>query len=151
MTTAHLAIVCLTVLVAIVLVVRAVAEHAVRRAQLQREIAMHERQATRPVADLAQAVEALTVAAAALERSAEHPGPSRVGHRVTVHTRQPDDQTLFGVVVGDYTDRIALEDAEYVIAGGHNQPLAGRQDIAADHIAWVDVHAHVAAELPVGA
>ena len=144
MTTLHLAIVCCTVLVALVLVVRALTDHASRRAQLQREVAMHGRETTRPVAELAAAVDALVAAAGALERSADQLGPTRIGHRVTVHTKQPDDQTLFGVVVGDYTDRLALDDAEYVLRGQPAQALPGRQDIAKADISWIDVHAHVA-------
>jgi hypothetical protein len=65
--------------------------------------------------------------------------PRRVGHRVTVHTKKPDDQTIFGVVVGDYTDRVSLEDAEYITALGP-QAMPGRQDIATRDIAWIDVH-----------
>jgi hypothetical protein len=68
--------------------------------------------------------------------------PPRVGHRVTVHTKQPDDQTIFGVLVGDYPDRISLEHAEYVTPTG-GKPIAGRQDIATRDIAWIDVHALV--------
>jgi hypothetical protein len=68
--------------------------------------------------------------------------PARIGHRVTVHTKKPDDQTIFGVLVGDYADRISLEDAEYVTAAGaHAMP--GRQDIATRDVAWIDVHANV--------
>lgn len=69
--------------------------------------------------------------------------PVRVGHRVTVHTKQPDDQTIFGVLVGDYEDRVVLEDAEYVAPSG-STPMSGRQHVATENIAWIDVHAHVA-------
>lgn len=68
--------------------------------------------------------------------------PARIGHRVTVHTKKPDDQTIFGVLVGDYTDRVVLEDAEYVTSKG-GTPISGRQDIATRDIAWIDVHALV--------
>lgn len=149
MSTAQLVIVCVTVLTALALAARSSMTWSRMRAQLQRETAMHERAVVAPVADLAVAAEALTAAAATLEQRGRERGPSRVGHRVTVHTKQPDDQTLFGVVVGDYLDRIALEDAEYVLAGGANKPLPGRQDIATDDIAWIDVHAHVAARTAV--
>lgn len=83
--------------------------------------------------------------------------PPRVGHRVTVHTKKPDDQTIFGVCVGDYLDRLVLEDAEYVTATG-GKPIPGRQDIATRDVAWIDVHDLVALPLhlagtgsPVGA
>ena len=72
--------------------------------------------------------------------------PPRIGHRVTVHTKQPDDQTLFGVLVGDYADRIVLEDAEYVTPSG-GKPISGKQHIATADVAWLDLHALVA-ELP---
>jgi hypothetical protein len=141
-------ILCLTALMAIVIVTRAVLEHDRSRAQARRETAMHDRAVAAPVAELVAAAEQLAVTAAALDAVAGRAGPSRVGHRVTVSTRMPDDQTLFGVVVGDYTDRICLDDAEYVIAGAPNQPLPGRQDIAADNIAFVAVHGHVATGVP---
>jgi hypothetical protein len=72
-------------------------------------------------------------------RRQEPQAPPRVNHRVTVHTKKPDDQTIFGVIVGDYTDRLCLEHAEYVTPQG-GQPIAGRQDIATRDIAWIDVH-----------
>lgn len=145
MTTAQLMIICATVLGAVALAARSGLAWSRMRAQFQRESAMHERAAAKPVDELATATAALAAATDALELHARDRGPSRVGHRVTVHTKQPDDQTIFGVVVGDYTDRIALEDAEYVVARGDNQVLPGRQDIATSDIAWIDVHAHVAA------
>lgn len=169
MTTAQLVIVCVTVLAVVVAGSRALLERDRQRAQLQREVAMHERAAAAPVAelaaavqaltaaaaaheraaaapvaDLAAAVEALTVATAAIERSAARPGLSRLGHRVTVHTKQPDDQTIFGVVVGDYTDRIVLEDAEYVTQAG-GKPMPGRPHVDTRDIAWIDDHGQVAA------
>jgi len=138
-------IVCLTVLAVAALIAWTAVALAVRRAQWQRDVAMHQRQAAAPVAELADATRALVAAAQALERCEGARGPSRVGHRVTVHTKRPDDQTIFGVIVGDYLDRVALEDAEYVVASGVNQSLPGRQDIASADIAWIDVHAHVSA------
>lgn len=149
--TIHLAIVCLTALAGLAIIARTLLERDARRARLQREIAVHERAGAQPVAELAAAVEALTAAAGALERTAGQAGPPRLGQRVTVHTKKPDDQTLFGVVVGDYTDRLALEDAEYVTAAG-GQPLPGRQEIATQDIAWVDVHGavQVPAAAPAG-
>jgi type II secretory pathway pseudopilin PulG len=138
----ELLIVCATLLALAGIAARALLERDRRRAQATREQAMHERAITAPVAELATAVEQLAAATAALERVAEQAGPARVGHRVTVHTKQPDDQTLYGLVVGDYADRLALEDAEYVTRDG-GRPLPGRQDIARADIAWIDVHAHV--------
>lgn len=146
MTLAPLLIIAFTLMAVAWLASRTLLERDRWRAHAQREVAMHERLTAAPTADLAAAVEQLATATGALERAARERGPSRVGHRVTVHT---GEHTLFGVVVGDYTDRVALEDAEYVVAQGRNQPLPGRQDIATADIAWIDVHAHVAA--PAGA
>lgn len=69
--------------------------------------------------------------------------PPRVGHRVTIHTKQPDDQTIFGVLIGDYADRLVLTDAEYVTPRG-GQPIPGEPHIATRDVAWIDVHALVA-------
>jgi uncharacterized protein YlxW (UPF0749 family) len=174
MTTAHLLIVCGTLLAAVALVARQGRAWASERAQHQRELAMHERATAAPVADLAKVVEALdqrlyrehrvvdelaeavdvlVATGAKLIATVEERGPSRVGMRVTIHTKQPDDQSLHGVVMGDYTDRICLEDASYLIPGGM-RPLPGRQDIDRRDIAWIDVHGHVApvpATAPEGA
>src|SRR5688500_11922330 len=79
----------------------------------------------------------------ARRNEAEAP-PPRTGCRVTVHTKQPDDQTIFGVLVGDYAARLVLEDAEYVTVHGA-QPLPGAQHFATADVAWVDVHQLVAA------
>lgn len=141
---AELLIVCVTVIACLAITARTLLERDRRRDQLQREVAMHERATVAPVAELAVAAVTLAEAAAALREQAGRRGPSRVGHRVTIHTKQPDDQTIFGVVVGDYNDRIALEDAEYVLKGRPGQPLPGRQDFDASDIAWIDVHGHVA-------
>lgn len=75
--------------------------------------------------------------------AAEVTAPSRVGQRATIHTKQPDDQTIFGVITGDYADRIVLEDAELIHSGGM-QPLPGKQHIAVRDISWIDVHDMVA-------
>lgn len=142
MITLQLALVCITVLLAIVLLTRSLLEREARRAQTQRETAMHERAAAAPVSELATAVQALTAAAAALDRAAETPGPSRIGHRLTVHTKQPDDQTFFGVLTAEYSDRLSLEDAELVTGAGKH-PLPGRQDIEKRDVSWIDVHGQV--------
>jgi hypothetical protein len=141
-TTLHLLIVCGTLLALAVLAFRALADRETRRAQAARETAMHERAAAAPTRELAEAIERLSSVAAALEQRPAV-GPSRLGRRVTVHTKPPADQTLYGLVTGDYADRLVLEDAEFVTAQG-GQPLPGRQDIDRADIAWVDVHAHVA-------
>lgn len=157
MTTIQVAIVCGTVLLVAAVSGRYALEAAARRAGAARDAAFHARAAADRLtvvagaldehrADtthlLAVAGERLAAAAEALERHRGEHGPTRLGHRVTVHTKQPDDQTLFGVVVGDYSDRITLDDAEYVTAAGA-RALPGRQDIDRSDIAWIDVHGHV--------
>lgn len=142
MTTLHLTLICASTLVAIFVVADQARRWAESRAQHQRETAMHERAVAAPVGALAAAVEALTAAAARLEHAAGERAPSRVGQRVTVHTKRGDDRTFFGVVVGDYTDRLVLEDADLVHNGG-TTPLPGRQDINRVDIAWIDAHGDV--------
>jgi HK97 family phage portal protein len=83
-------------------------------------------------------------AAARIRAPARDEAPRRVGERVTVHTKRPDDQTIFGVVAGDYSDRISLENAEYVTQLGVQPIPSHRLDIATRDIAWIDVHGLVA-------
>lgn len=149
MTTLQLVLVCVTVLGVVWIAARALLERDQRRAQLQREVAMHERAATAPALEVAAATEKLAevadqlaAAIAAIDAHVGARGPSRVGHRVTLHTKQPDDQTIFGVVAAEYTDRIVLQDAEYVTPSGAT-PLPGRPQVATADIAWVDDHGNV--------
>jgi hypothetical protein len=114
MNTAQLIVVCLTALAGLV-IVAVTASRAIDR------------------------VTARAYTARAAAPAQEPQAPPRVNHRVTVHTKKPDDQTIYGVIVGDYTDRLCLEHAEYVTPQG-GQPIAGRQDIATRDIAWIDVH-----------
>jgi hypothetical protein len=67
------------------------------------------------------------------------PGPVRTGRRVTVHTRQPDDQTLHGVLVRDYRDRLELEGAEIVTAQG-NTTIPGTVHVPAEAVSWLQDH-----------
>lgn len=157
-------LICAAVLVALCLVAREVRRYLEARQQHARELAMHERATAAPVADLAKVVEALDArlyrehrvvddlagavdvlgaVGARLVEAAGARGPSRLGMRVTVHTKQPDDQAIHGVVTGDYTDRLTLEGAEYLHEGGRT-PLPGRQDINVGDIAWIDTMGHVA-------
>lgn len=84
------------------------------------------------------------VASALGSRPAPEAPPPRVGHRVTVHTKKPDDQTIYGVLVADYPDRLVLEHAEYVTSTGA-RAMPGTQHVATRDIAWIDVHQLVAA------
>jgi hypothetical protein len=121
MTTGQLIIVCTTVLAALLVT------HELVKAALANRLAITRAQA-----------------AATIRTPPAGSAPSRIGHRVTVHTKQPDERTLFGVLAGDYTDRITLEDAEYVTTSGAT-PLPGTQHVATRDIAWIDVHALVTA------
>ena len=69
------------------------------------------------------AVERLTdrVGGLAKERT---PGPSLVGRTLVINTRKPDDQTIRGVVHGQYPDRWTLRDATLVTPLGE-QPVPG--------------------------
>jgi len=98
---------------------------------------------------LALAALALSGSASRAQGAGVDTAPPRTGNRVTVHTKKPDDQTLFGVLVGDYADRLVLEDAEYVTPAG-GEPIPGVQHVATRDIAWIDVHALVAAPDPAG-
>jgi Tfp pilus assembly protein PilV len=138
----ELLIVCVTLLALAGIAARALLERDTRRAQHQRELAMHERAVTAPVAELADAVEQLATAAGALERVAGAAGPTRVGHRVTVHTKRPTTGRSSGSSSATTPTGSPSRTPSTSPRGG--RPLPGRQDIARDDIAWIDVHAHVA-------
>jgi hypothetical protein len=104
--------------------------------------ALAERQAGVLASQLAGAVQTLNATAAALHALEECRGPARVGQRVTVHTKRPDEHTIYGVVTADYVDRLVLEDADYVTARGP-EPIPGRPEIEHANIAWIDVHGPV--------
>jgi hypothetical protein len=91
---------------------------------------------------------ALIALAALLDRRVRarrgHGAPPRAGTgqdrpRVTVHTRQPDDQTLHGVLVRDYRDRLELEGAEIVTAQG-NTTIPGTVHVPAEAVSWLQDH-----------
>lgn len=63
---------------------------------------------------------------------------SWVGHRVTVHTKQPDDHTLHGLLTSDDTDWLVLDDAEYVTSNGPSSLPGRRARIPREDIAWID-------------
>ena len=66
--------------------------------------------------------------------------PPLVGRRVTIHTVQPDDQTITGWCIGDYPDRIMLDNAAYVTKSGEVPIANSRQWFYTSHIAWIDDH-----------
>lgn len=61
------------------------------------------------------------------------------GVAVTVHTKQPDDQTIHGVVVGEFVDRIALAAAKYITAAG-DQPIPDTVVVFKANVSWVQQH-----------
>jgi hypothetical protein len=62
------------------------------------------------------------------------------GHRVTVHTRQPDDQTLHGVLVRETADRLVLADAAYVTPHGKD-PIPGETAVVfKSNVSWLQEH-----------
>lgn len=63
--------------------------------------------------------------------------PAR-GHRVTVHTKLPDDQTIHGVLVKEYRDRLILHDAVYV--SDEESPIPGAVRIPAASVSWIQEH-----------
>lgn len=67
------------------------------------------------------------------------PGPARAGRRVTVHTTQPDDQTLHGVLVRDYRDRLELVSASLVTAQGETD-IPGTVHVPLDRVSWLQDH-----------
>lgn len=148
MTTVQLSIVCLTVLAAVAIcataAARVVKDRTAREAfsaTILNDAALALRAATE---HLAAPMMALTDVATTLDDQANRQAPAAIGHRVTVHTKQPDDQTLFGLLVADYSDVLVLEDAEFVTAQG-GRSLPGAQRIRWVDVSWVDVHAFVTA------
>jgi hypothetical protein len=64
------------------------------------------------------------------------PGPSLVGKTVVINTRKPDDQTIRGVVYGQYADRWTLRDASYVTGVGE-RPIENLAHVLRENIAFV--------------
>jgi hypothetical protein len=82
---------------------------------------------------LVLAIERLRDDVNAARSEAPAPGPSLVGKTVVVNTRQPDDQTIRGVVYGHYADRITLRDAVYVTGVGE-QAAPGLEHIPVGNV-----------------
>jgi len=76
------------------------------------------------------------VALAALASQRRGGRPLR-GRTVVVHTRQPDDRSIRGVMVVDARDGLVLEDARYLQAGGQNIDLEGRVHVPAEAVAFI--------------
>lgn len=66
--------------------------------------------------------------------------PAR-GQVVTVHTKLPDDQTIRGVLVHEYRDRLILQDAEYIDEEHGAVPIAGAVRVPTAGVSWIQEHA----------
>lgn len=75
----------------------------------------------------------LSLAALAAQRRGARP---LRGRRVVVHTRQPDDRSLRGVIVHDGRDGLILEAAEY-LRGDGGVGLDGRVHVPAEAVSFV--------------
>lgn len=64
------------------------------------------------------------------------PAPKISGRTVVINTRRPDDQTIRGVIHGQYADRWTLRDAILITPIGE-QPMQGLQHIPVANIAFV--------------
>ncbi len=78
----------------------------------------------------------VVVLAGVAVRSRLAPGPVLTGRTLVVHTRRPDDQTLRGVLHGQYADRLTLRDAVYVHPSGE-QPAGGLVHVPLANVSWV--------------
>lgn len=135
MSTAQLLIVCLTVLAALVVVAVAVHRVVSEIGLVRRAVAREDYAARR--------LEATAAREDAQAKAADATAPSLLGHRVTVHTKDPDDRTFYGVVVGDYADQLCLEDGQFVTPHGA-EDLPGRTRIDVPDRSWIDDHGVVA-------
>lgn len=61
------------------------------------------------------------------------------GVPVTVHTRQPDDQTIHGVLVAEHDDRLLLEASRYVTTAG-DQPIPDTVVVLKSNVSWIQQH-----------
>lgn len=61
------------------------------------------------------------------------------GQPVTVHTKQPDDQTLHGVLMDEHSDRLVLQAARYVTSAG-DQPIPDTVVVLKANVAWLQLH-----------
>lgn len=68
-------------------------------------------------------------------RSVLAPAPPIVGRTVVVHTRNPDDKTIRGVLHAQHSDRWTLRDAVMVTPLGENA-LGGLQHVPVANIAF---------------
>lgn len=65
-------------------------------------------------------------------------GPSLASRTVLINTRRPDDQTIRGVVHGQYADRWTLREAVIVVTQNVESPVPGGVvHVPVANIAWV--------------
>lgn len=80
-----------------------------------------------------------------VEMLAEHftEAPVTLGHAVTVHTKRPDDQSIHGLLIHEYRDRIELVDA-HLVADPNKTLIPGVVRIASRNIAFRQDHPRAA-------
>lgn len=61
-----------------------------------------------------------------------------IAKEIVVNTKQPDDQSLRGILVEKNSHWIVLQNP-HVLNGPDWQPLKGSVTIPADHIAWIQI------------
>jgi hypothetical protein len=61
------------------------------------------------------------------------------GRTVTLHTKQPDDQTIHGSLVRETPDRLVLVDASYVSSTGEH-PIPDRVIAMKSNVSWLQEH-----------
>lgn len=69
-------------------------------------------------------------------RSQLAPGPRLTGRTVTVNTRKPDDQSIRGILVGQFADRVSLTDAIYLHPSG-DERVPGVVHVPVANIAFI--------------
>lgn len=62
------------------------------------------------------------------------------GSRVTINTLRPDDQTLTGIIDGEWPDRVRLVDAHVVTPSGAQPVPGGVVSIPKANEAWRQEH-----------
>lgn len=142
MSTLHLIIVCISVLLLALLLTRSARE---RRPSLSEQGNVLAGQIAVAIArklnDDLQTIARLvgTVAVNTAIPETEAPAPSRLGETVAVRTRPPDATTVRGVVAAEHTDRIVLREAVVYDGGTEGKSAAGLIEIHRLNISTVQV------------
>lgn len=90
---------------------------------------------------LALALVGASIAAIVYSRTTAPVAPALRTHTVLVNTRRPDDQTIRGVVYGEYADRLTLVDAVHLHQGAEGKvievPADGLVHVPTASISWI--------------